>query len=382
MKPPPPTPSQRPVGTWELDDFYRSLRDCVLTLERAWERGELARVLEREAERPDWHPPVVASYRRMLRRSELQPVPYRESAIRTLLEQARRELFETPCLFEAQVANFDRSTRGQQPGVLEQRAHGRIDAIAARSPRGEVLLRMDQVIAVRFWGIGFTLEDPTVSDTLTTAVAHEVVNQLAYALLGIEKIQRRLLGRELSDDLQVIPPAEGHRFEQLILDVLNEHYACGRHAPLYEDFFEKTDLRLHVRGLVRRRGARAQITRIVDAAQHAAKLEQIHNLDEFVILSPRSLAIAVQNPDEIGLSREDVALFWQLFPTQPTDDDELAAAIRNLLLAAIERPTAGPRGPMTAVPEPLRLLIQAFARADAQRATRRMRQRLADHKGD
>lgn len=345
-------------------------------LERAWERGELGRLLEREGDRSDWHPPVVASYRRLLRRPTLQPVAYRERGISTLLEQARRELFETPHLFEARVAGFSRG-RDEPPGTLETREFGRLDAIAARSPRGEVLLRLDQVIAVRTWGIGFTFDDPETSDQLTTAVAHSVVNELAYALVGLEKVQHRLQGRTLSPDLHVIPPAEGRLFEQLVTDILNEHYLLARHAPLYEDFFEKTDLRLHVRGLVRRRGARAQVTRIADAEQHAAKLAQINNRDEFVILSPRSLAEALETPSTYGLSREDVALFWQLFPTQPTTDDELSSAIRALMLAAIERPTAGPRGPMTAVPEPLRLLIQSYASAEATRATDRLRIRLA-----
>lgn len=370
------TPPQRPVGTWELEDFYRSLRDCVSTLERAWERGRLKQVLDAEGERADWHPPVVASFRRMLRRPQLRPVGYRSKAISTLLEQARRELFETPHLFEARVADFPHRTGRQPAGVLEHRSRGGVDAIAVTSPRGEVLLRMDQVIAVRSWGIGFTFEDPEVSDSLTTAVAHEVVNQLAYSLVGLEKVQHRLHGRELTGDLQVIAPAEGRRFEQLVTDILNEHYPCARHAPLYEDFFEKTDLRLHVRGLVRRRGARAQVTRIADAAQHAAKLEQINNREEFVIISPPSLAQALRSADDYGLSREDVALFWQLFPEQPTTDAELAHAIRDLLLQAIARPTAGPRGPMTAVPEPLRLLVQSFAARDAARATERMRARL------
>jgi hypothetical protein len=378
MKKSNPTPPQRPVGAWELEDFYRSLRGCVRDLERAWERGELGRLIEREGERSDWHPPVVASYRRLLRRPALRPVAYRERGISTLLDQARRELFETPHLFEARVADFSNHRDNEPPGILEAREFGRLDAIAAKSPRGEVLLRLDQVIAVRTWGIGFTFDDPETSDQLTTAVAHSVVNELAYALVGLEKVQHRLQGRTLSPDLHVIPPAEGRLFEQLVTDVLNEHYLLARHAPLYEDFFEKTDLRLHVRGLVRRRGARAQVTRIADAEQHAAKLAQINNRAEFVILSPRSLAQALQSPGTYGLAREDVALFWQLFPTQPTTEDELADAIRGLMLAAISRPTAGPRGPMTAVPEPLRLLIQSYASVEATRATELLRARLAN----
>jgi len=177
--------------------------------------------------------------------------------------------------------------------------------------------------------------------------------------------------------VRIVPPYEGRGFEQLMIDVLNEHYPCARHAPLYEDFFEKTDLRLHVRGLRRRRGARAQVTRTVDPEQHAAKLGQIHNVDEFVILSPLALARAFQAPDASGLEPEDRALFWQCFPEQPTTEIELAAALRDVLVAAMAKPASGPRGPMAAVPEPIRLLIQAHAQSDAFAATKRLRKRLA-----
>jgi hypothetical protein len=371
------TPPRLPVGAWELEDFFRDLRACVHQLEQAFEQGQLERELQRNEGRLDWHVPIVAAYRRLLRRPSLPPTGYRHRAVHALLDQARRELFDTPHLFEARVTAAPRRKRQAEPGALESRDHGRIEAIAVKSPRGEVLVRMDQVIAVRFWGIGYTFDDPEVGDRITTAVAHETVNQLAYALVGLEKVQRRLHGRVLSEDLQVIPPPDGRRFEQLLADVLNEHYPCARHAPLYEDFFEKTDLRLHVRGLQRRRGARAQITRIAGRDRHATKLAQIHNLDEFVVLSPPSLAAAVLQPESCGLSPEDVRLFWQLFPTPPTSDDELAGAIRDLLVQAIARPTAGPRGPLAAVPEALRILIQSYAAAEAFRATERLRVRLA-----
>ncbi|QDU69203.1 hypothetical protein [Engelhardtia mirabilis] len=377
-----PTPSQRPVGTWELEDFFRSLRACVTDLERAWGQGRLDEVLDANATHDAWHPPIVAAYRRLLRR-ELRPIDYRTRAIDALLAQARRELFETPHRFEARVVDFARS-RGRKPqpqGVLEAREHGPSDApvtaIAVKSPRGEVLLRMDQVISVRFWGIGFTFDDAEVSDRVTTAVAHEAVNQLAYGLVGLEKVQTRLHGRVLEGELQVIPPPDGQSFEQLMLDVLNEHYPCARRAPLYEDFFEKTDLRLHVRGLKRRRGARAQITRITDPEQHAAKLEQIHNLDEFVILSPPSLAAGLTHPERSGIDRDDLAQLWQLFPQQPENEHELARGLRDLLLAALAQPTSGPRGPLAAVPEQVRRAIQAYATAESFRATERLRSRLS-----
>ncbi|HKX46675.1 MAG TPA: hypothetical protein VJP77_08220, partial [Planctomycetota bacterium] len=241
----------------------------------------------------------------------------------------------------------------------------------------EVLLRVDQVVAARKWGIGFTFLDAAVSDRVTTLLAHHSVEQLAYDLVGLEQVQRRLADRRLVGEVNIVPPQAGRGFEQLMLDLLNEHYPCARQAPIYEDFFEKTDLRLHVRGLRRRRGARAQVTRTVDPEQHAEKLAAIHNVEEFVILSPLALARAVEDPEACGLSKEDLLLLWQCFPEQPTTEIELAAALRDVLVSAMAKPATGPRGPLAGVPEPIRLLVQGYAHAESFRATKRMRQRLA-----
>ena len=80
------------------------------------------------------------------------------------------------------------------------------------------------------------------------------------------------------------------RFEHLILDILNEDDRHAKVAPLVEDFLEKTDLRVKYPGLRRKRGGRVQVTSIVAPELHETKLEAIKLAEEFVFLSPLSLA--------------------------------------------------------------------------------------------
>ena len=397
---------RRTIPTWELDDFFREVRRTVVVLENAWRGDRLNRELESLAGRPEAHPSVLAAYRRLGRRDRLEPAPYRGRAVHALLDEAKRELFELPHRFDARPIDFlrprRRATNGakrtngsarvngtsrtngavhEDRGVLECADLERRGGISVTSPRGEVFLRIDQLLSARAWGIQFAFEDPEVSDDFNSLAAHHTVDQLCYGLIGLEKIERRFASREVDADLQIVPPHEGRGFETLVCDILNEHYPCARQAPLYEDFFEKTDLRLHVRGLERRRGARAQVTRIVDPVQHSAKLDQIHNLEEFVILSPLTLARAVcRDTRELGWTREDELLFWQCFPDPPTTEEELAVALRGVFLQAMARPAAGPRGPLAAVPEPVRLLVQSFAAKESFRTTDRLRRRLAEER--
>lgn len=367
------------VPTWELDDFFRDLRQQVVGLESAWLRNRLEPELESVRDRPEAHPPVLAAYDRLLRRRRLSPAPYRGRAVHALLDEAKRELFELPHRFDAQPVDFQRgpSTAPEQRGTLENPEIERVGGVSARSARGECYLRMDQVLAARAWGIQFSFDSPEVSDRVNTLAALTTVERLGHGLIGLEKIERRFENREVDPDLQIVPPQAGRGFEALIADILNEHYPLARQAPLVEDFFEKTDLRLHVRGLARRRGARAQVTRITDAQSHAAKLDQIRGIEEFVVLSPLTLARAVcAGTAALGWSREDELLFWQCFPEPPTTEEELAVALRDLLIGAMERPTAGPRGPLAAVPEPVRLLVQSYATTESFATTERMRSRI------
>ena len=93
------------------------------------------------------------------------------------------------------------------------------------------------------------------------------------------------------------------------------------------------------------------------------------------MLSPVSLAEAMANNDS-GLDPEEELQFWRCFDSPPDSTQSLARALRGCIANALERPFAGPRGPLAAVPEPVRLLMQTYAHQAAFRTTERRWARL------
>jgi hypothetical protein len=199
-------------------------------------------------------------------------------------------------------------------------------------------------------------------------------------LRGLEDIERWLARRpaaeDASDDIHIVPDILGRRFEQLMLDILNEHEPMARRAPLVEDFIEKTDLRIQVPDLNRRRGARIQVTQTTYPERLEQKLARIRNLKEFIILSPRSLADALDHEEGMELlSPADLSHFWSSFSRPPMTVDEMAAGIKRIFRKAMDRCDEDPRGPIAFVPEPLRRLVVAYVTAEAYRSTSELRER-------
>ncbi len=361
------TPAPRaPTDGDSLERALAGLTAAVRALEAAHGAGTLERTLA-ELHGDGVMPLALCEpYERLARARSVLPEPRRVEAIESLLARASRELVHGDVRFAARLEAEGRS-RGPQDFAL-----------IATSPRGEVRLRTDQVGAARAWGIAFDLADESENKIVDRYLARRAGERLASALVGIEKIQRRLAGRTIDGPLCYLPPDDGADFEQLLIDILNEHAPLARHAPLHEDFFEKTDLRVHLPGLERRRGARVQVTRSISPGAHAAKVESIRRVDEVVMLSPLSVVRALNGPAAHDLVGADgVARIWPLLPGPRVPEGDTARGLRDLLTAAMERRHAGPRGPLVAVPEPLRLLIQEYTVAEARRTTQAMRRRQA-----
>jgi hypothetical protein len=246
-----------------------------------------------------------------------------------------------------------------------------------------VRLTIAQVAAVRAWGIGFEFDDPAVADQVAQMFVDLTLHRVAVDLRDLEDIERWLRRRRSprpapaeAELIHIVPDAGGRLFEQLMLDLLNEEALTARRAPLREDFIEKTDLRVHMPGLRRRRGARVQVTQTTLQDRLEQKLARIPRVNEFVILSPRSLADALDH--EAGtelLSPADLAQFWAMFPQPPIDIEEMARGIKVLLASAMVRSTDDPRGPIARVPVPLRRLVRSFVASEAYRTTSELRAR-------
>ena len=257
---------------------------------------------------------------------------------------------------------------------LYKNRHGRESIIGATvSCHGTAYhLRLDQLLAACGWGVGFLFEPTSAQDLLAIERFSHAVFHLSLGLAGIQSIQN--LARETPEDLRVFPEPAGYRFEQLMIDILNEHRRQANRAPLIEDFFEKTDLRYKNPALGRRRGARVQVTYTIQPDFHQEKLAKIKRPEELIILSPLALANALSTMREPLSQRFHVGDLWDCVGKVATVP-ELAESLREILLQALNNAHAHPLGPMGSVPEPVRELIRVFVDIEAFRSTHALRSR-------
>ena len=170
------------------------------------------------------------------------------------------------------------------------------------------------------------------------------------------------------------------QFEQLMIDILNEGRPCARRAPLVEDVLEKTDIRYRHPSIKRRSGARIQVTRTIDQQFHQDKVQHIRRVEEFVVLSPRALAAALDSPEaKIWMPQESVDSFWR--SVRPARVDYLAAHLLSLFMSAIAKAGQSPHGPAASVPEALRECVRAYVLHESRRSTSAMRSRVEINPG-
>lgn len=383
------------IDAWELEDFFRSLRASVLELEEANRLGVLRERLADSGLLDRVGPEIAQSYERLAEERSERLLSLRQDAVHALIDQARREIFD---LREYATA---RAFRGEGPasvgdafdlaGEHEEPQNGRAAAptrpprlVAARLRDGvEEYLRIDQVVAVRFWGIGFVFDDQETTNEIAREVARQTASRLGRDLRHLQKVLLRFRPNDPTAVTRMVPRPDERGFEQLMLDILNEERPCARAAPLSEDFLEKTDLRVRYPGLERKRGGRVQVTQITDETMHREKLQRIRHVNQFVVLSPLTVARFVNGELHRGedepraLEHFDLDAFWHCLPDLPSDVPSLAAMIKRMLLSAVRRPHDSPRGPLANVPWALRNILRIYVRNDVFRATRELRDHLA-----
>jgi hypothetical protein len=346
------------ITQWELPAVYARIKAKILELESAWEERRLDLALEdRELLRVVGHD-VRFAYEHLLASHTPRFPEFRRASIHALLDQVKAMLRAPHTWFQVQVVC-------DEPFLIEVECED-----------GAALLRQNQALVSPFWGIGFEFDDPSAGDCLATRLVRRTLQRLGGDLHGLQAIQTWLKRRHAKDSPQIVPDAVGRHFEQLMVDILNEEDHIANRAPLFEDFLQKTDLRVVIPDLGRPRGARVQVTQTTHAGQHDEKLSRIRNLAEFVILSPRSLAIALGEEDGARLlSGPDRDHFWECLQRPPASIEELAGALKGIFRSAIARATDDPRGPRAAVPAPVRLLVRRFVIRDAYRTTVELRRR-------
>lgn len=341
-------------GAWDMVQLFRALRATVLELEDAWRDGLLSARLADTGIADVLGPELYATYLDLPATRRTGDGAARRAAVHALLAQLRDEVFS----IEHWGTVRGRIAKGGGP--LE----------TALDDGPQVSQRIDQVAARRFWGLGFVHEEDLGA---TDALARKCVRA------GVRRFARDVadLGRVLRRSPVLIPSHDERRFEQLMLDILDENHPRARTAPLVEDFCQKTDLRVRYPGLDRQRGARVQIKSTANLALHEERVATIRRRDTIVILSPVTLAEFIDEQQHARaarlLSPAELQDFWRCLPVEPAALVDLSYAIRTALFAALQDPAADPRGPMAAVPPPLRHVIRTFVKDRAFLTTSALR---------
>ncbi|MFN3203021.1 MAG: hypothetical protein ACE366_31800 [Bradymonadia bacterium] len=226
-------------------------------------------------------------------------------------------------------------------------------------------MRLDQVVSARRWGVGLELPADAHAEVMTTLCRHSL-SHLAGVIRDVGHIEDRLGAEGRSLD-PVKAPGRGHDVERLICDVLNETHPIARHASLLEDFLERTDIRLKLPQLKRRKGARLQVSLMADPGQRQKARKLPGARQGIAVISPLAMAQRIFDGDT---SASDV--FWNALPQRPVRPEGLARVLQHLWMGALDKATADPRGPIAALAPALRATLREDAAQAAMASTRTM----------
>jgi hypothetical protein len=365
----------------EVADICRKICESILELELAFEAGNLSSRLTPAFERI-LGPQLYESYKNLTKIVPGSLHHLRVDAIRAMLAQLQNDLLPT----QVAGARVCRPPEGDPPATeteAKPRPTSRFKLVdASFDGASSTTLRLDQMLDVRFWRIGFTFESRELCDAFAQTIVRTATRRLASELLSLQRILERFGQRALKRELRIVSYPRQKRFEHLMLDILNEEQHHARVAPLFEDFLEKTDLRVQYPELKRRQGARVQVTSITAPEQHDTKLRAIKLAEEFVFLSPLTLAEYAALPrghtsviETSGMAPFALDLLWDCLGAKPANVPELASELKRILFDALAKMPDSPLGPIVRVPAPIRRLIALFVKTQAIGSTSRLRQR-------
>jgi hypothetical protein len=339
------------------------IADAVQELEACWRKGTLSACLSREDTRTLVGISLVEAYERLSFAPD-------EGICRCRADWVDNALEEFKGAWKPPVLAFV-SDRADESGNHVVQHQG-----------GEVAMRSDQIVAVRFWGVGIDLNGVERSVDVANFMLRRALCRLAGDISCLGRVCRAYVnGRFHPESVRKSCQGKGILFEHLIADVLNEDDFRAIQAPLAEDLFEWTDLRVRYPDLDRKNGARVQVKLIGREALHAQRMSRCRHPEGYVVVSPLQLASHVESFFESDLGGEVEAGFWECLGAEPVDRPELATALLRIFDSAILEPVRHPLGPMVKVPVPIRCLVRSYVKAKSFDAAKHMREELSGRPG-
>jgi hypothetical protein len=365
---PPSNPSEVcAVGNLTEADLVDAAADvvkAVLELEASLREGMLAERLAKPGLAAVMGKSLVERYSEIAARNLQHDHEYRRNWIELFTQAFQICLQPAQSCFDACVGPLD----------------GRIPTLLARHPQGGVLLREEQTVSVRRWGIGFQFANPTEAGGYERHLLRVALSKLESNICSLRFLESTYLAgkSKLPSKAKYNHDGLGKRFEHLMYDVLNEHKQHARFATLAEDVLERTDLRVSYPGLERKGGARIQVSLVADPDRHSAKVGALLLPDEFIHLTPLDLAsCAITPPAVMAFEGFDWMEFWAALGEKYDDSVKMASDLYALFVDALSfsRLHPHPLGPLWILPPPLRSFIRIFTEHWAQVTTACVRRR-------
>lgn len=336
----------------------------LLQLEEMWGRGAVEPLLQ-ECSKFLW-PDTLASYRERLQQG---PSPaLRRALLSQLIKQFEQDVRPPQHVFPARA-----DVHPCEPSSGLGASVASISGLRFGNPES-LRIRLSQAFAARHWGVWYALDDPEAQAWLEASWSRSVIAAFEMNLRDLNRMPQKPWLDRTRWDVQPV----GYLFEQLVLDILNEERPLASRAPLHEDLIEKTDLRVSYPSLQGSGGARVQVTLITDEELHGSKLRRIAHGEEFVVVSPITLAGAVVGlgPMKSFTRAQRDAVFAALSRPAQTAG-VVAAALKGHFLRALGK-TESPLGPLLSIAPSIRHFIRVYVEREAHAATRQLRRREAE----
>jgi hypothetical protein len=224
------------IGQPDVANVCREICESIVGLERAFEAGELSSRLTSGCVEQVVGPQLYEIYGKLAHRAPGPLHHLRVDAVRALLEQLQNDLSPTqvahahvrmPPEGDSWATEQGTDSRPRLPFKLVDASFDGVSTTA---------LRIDQMLDLRFWRIGFTFETVDLCNAFAQEVVRSTTVRLASGLRGLQHILERFSKKELNHELRIVPYPGERRFEHLILDILNEEDRYAKVAPLVEDF--------------------------------------------------------------------------------------------------------------------------------------------------
>jgi len=222
----------------------------------------------------------------------------------------------------------------------------------------KILLRDDQVLQQRHWGVGFTSPDPAVDHRLAKLCLHSALAQLHTDIRDVNR-----LCSEWSRDSTYLNTVSfsherrGNLFENLILGILNHSRKIAVQSSMLADVREWTDLIISQDG--RLQNSKIQIKFLWRESDHDSVVSN-RRADRTIVVSPLYIARHIEREFEPGVFRCSWPEFLDLFPVLPVDEQSLSLQLYWLFYHLFDATRTHPLSPIIDVPYPLRVAIIAL----------------------